>query len=127
MEFRSHTELDAFNLAFLFLAIVLAGLHLYLGLFSTFVTGDRATQFAIIGFALLVGPIVYVTPYWRPILYLLGAGFAMYLGVLWVLGGMEYFPFGALAGITATIFILLGLYLFFREEFRAVRSERRVR
>lgn len=116
MIFRSPAELDVFNWFFLFLAIALAGIHLYLGLFATFVTGDRAIQFVIIGAALLFGPVVYFTPYWRPLLYLLGVGFAVYLGGLWVLGEMEYFEFGILAGITATIFILLGLYLFVREE-----------
>lgn len=127
MEFRSATELDAFNWVFLFLAIVLAGLHLYLGLFAVFVADDRAAQFVIIGLALLFGPIVYFTPYWRSLLYLLGVIFAIYLGGLWVLGGMEYLPFGILAGVTATSFVLLGLYLFFREESRAARYWRRVR
>lgn len=125
MEFRSPTELDVFNWVFLFLAIVLAGIHLYLGLFSTFVAGDRATQFVIIGAALLFGPVVYFTPYWRPLLYLLGVGFAVYLGSLWVLGGMEYFAFGILIGITATIFIFLGLYLFVREERRTAQAAER--
>ena len=125
MKFRSPAELDVFNWIFLFLAIVLAGIHLYLGLFATFVAGDRATQFVIIGAALLFGPAVYFTPYWRPLLYLLGVGFAVYLGGLWVLGGREYFEFGILAGITATIFILLGLYLFVREERRTVQATKR--
>lgn len=120
MEYRSPNELDAFNWAFLVLTIVLAGLHLYLGLFAAFVPDERATQFVIIGLALLVGPIIYFTPYWRPLLYLLGVGFAVYLGALWMLGGMEYFALGVIAGITATSFILLGLYLFYREEARAV-------
>lgn len=102
------------------MAIILASLHLYLGLFAAFVPGERATQFVIIGLALLFGPILYFTPYWRPLLYLLGAGFAVYLGALWMLGGMEYFAFGVIAEITATSFILFGLYLFYREEVQAV-------
>lgn len=125
MEFRSPAELDVFNWVFLCLAIVLAGIHLYLGLFATFVAGDRVTQFVIIGLALLFGPVVYFTPYWQPLLYLLGVGFATYLGGLWVLGGMEYFQFGILAGITATIFILLGFYLFVREEIRTAQATKR--
>jgi hypothetical protein len=125
MEFRSPVEHDVFNWTFLFLAIALAGIHLYLGLFATFIVGDRATQFVIIGVVLLFGPVVYFTPYWRPLLYLLGVGFAMYLGSLWVLGGMEHFQFGILAGITATVFILLGLYLFAREERRVAQATKR--
>ena len=111
-------ETDPVTWVFLVLSLVLAGIHLYLGLFAAFVPGDRAIQFALIGVALLAGPIVYFTPYWRSVLYLLGAGFAVYLGVLWVLGGMEYPLIGVLTGITATAFILLALYLFFREETR---------
>lgn len=125
MEFRSPAEVDIFDWTFLSLAIVLAGTHLYLGLFATFVAGDRATQFVIIGAALLFGPVVYFTPYWRPLLYLLGVGFAVYLASLWVLGGMEYFEFGIFAGITATGFILLGLYLFVREERLTARATKR--
>lgn len=120
MEYRSPDEVDAFNWAFLFLTIGLAGLHLYLGLFAVFVPAERATQFVVIGLALLVGPVLYFTSYWRPLLYLLGAGFAIYLGVVWMLSGMEHFAFGITAGITATGFVLLGLYLFYREEARAV-------
>ena len=118
MEIIKRSETDSVNWMFLFLSLVLAGIHLYLGLFAAFVPGDRATQFVLIGVALLAGPIVYFTPYWRSVLYLLGAGFAVYLGVLWVLGGMEYPLIGTLTGITATVFILLALYLFFREEAR---------
>ena len=125
MRLRTSAEPDIFNWAFLFLAVVLAGLHLYLGLFAAFVPENSATQFVVIGFALLFGPVVYFTSYWRPLLYLLGVGFAMYLGVLWVLGGMEYYLFGILAGITATSFILLGLYLFLRDETRAAQAEKR--
>jgi len=120
MELRPANDPDALNWAFLALTVVLAGLHLYLGLFAAFVPDDRATQFVIIALALLFGPVVYFTPYWRPLLYLLGVGFAVYLGSLWLLGGMEYFAFGTVAGLTATSFILLGLYLFYREEVRTV-------
>ena len=58
MEYRSLNEPDAFNWAFFVLAIVLASLHLYLGLFATFVPGERATQFVIIEPALFFGPII---------------------------------------------------------------------
>lgn len=64
--------------------MTLACLHLYLGAFAGFVTGDRATQFVVIGLALLAGPMLYFTAYWRRILYLPGAGFVMYLGWFWL-------------------------------------------
>lgn len=120
MEFRSPTKLDTFDRAFLLLAIALAGIHLYLGLF---VGGARAPQFVIIGSALLLGPFVFFTSYWRPLLYLLGSALAVYLGTLWVLGGMEYFLIGVLTGIIATSFVLLGFYLFVREQSRFTRFE----
>lgn len=123
MEHRSSTDLDVYNWAFIVLAIVLAGLHLYLGLFAPSVADVRASQFVVIGFAFLFGPLIYFTPYWQPILYLLGAGFAAYLGILWVLGGLEYFLFGITTGITATVFFLLGLYLFLREETFSSQAE----
>lgn len=112
----SRTETDVFNWVFLLLTLVLAGIHLYLGLLAPFVPAERAIQFVLIALALLVGPVLYFTPYWQPVLYLLGIGFAAYLGAIWFLGGMEYLPLGVVTGVTATSFILLGLYLFFREE-----------
>lgn len=50
---------------FPFLTLLLAGINLYLGVFAPFVPVDRAIQF--IALALLVGPVLYFTPYWRPI------------------------------------------------------------
>lgn len=122
MKLRTSAELDTLDGAFLVLAALLAGIHIYLGLFASFVPDDRATQFVLIGLALLVGPVVYFTTYWRPILYLLGAGFATYLGVLWLLGGMEFFLLGVFTGVVATSFVLLGLYLFLRESASAVEA-----
>lgn len=116
VELRSTGDLDAFEWAFLFLTLLLAGIHLYLGLFAASVPAVRATQFVLIGVGLLVGPALFFTPYWQPLLYLLGAMFVLYLGVLWVLGGAEYFEIGVLTGVAATIFVVLALFLFVREE-----------
>lgn len=123
MELRSPTELDPYESLFLVLALGLAGIHLYLGLFAPFVAADRATQLLIIGVALLLGPVVFFTPYWRPLLYLLGATFAVNLGILWLLSGMEYFLYGVLTGIAAGGFVLLGFYLFWRDQFHVGGSE----
>lgn len=118
-------ELDALRWAFLILDLLLAGVHLYPGLLAPFVDGVRAIPFVVIGVLLLLGPVVFLTPYWRPLFYLLGAAFAMHLGALWVLGGMEYFRIGSFAGITATGFVLLGFCLCLRERSPLVRSEQR--
>jgi hypothetical protein len=73
-----------------------------------------SVQFLVIGLCLLVGPVLYVTPYWRPVLYLLGAVLALSLGVVWALGGMAYPGWGLLAGVAATGVVLLGVVLFVR-------------
>ncbi|WP_331235614.1 hypothetical protein [Natronorarus salvus] len=101
--------------AFFLLALTLAGIHLYLGLLAPFVPSQSAVQFVVIAIALLVGPLVSLTSYWRPVLYLLGSALAVYLGVIWLLAGMEYFAIGVLTGVVATAFVVLGVYLFVRE------------
>jgi hypothetical protein len=116
MKNRSQDTLDSLRLVFVVLSLTLAGIHLYLGVFAQSVPDERATQFTVIGLSLLIGPMLYWTPYWRPILYLVGAGLAVYLGVLWLLAGMDYFLIGGLTGIIAVGFIVLGIYLFVRGE-----------
>lgn len=112
----SRTGTDAFELAFLLSALTLAGIHLYLGLAAPFVAPERTTQFVLIGLVLLVGPGLYFTSYWRSILHLLGVAIAVYLGVVWLLAGADHLLFGLAAGGTATVFAVLALYLFVREE-----------
>lgn len=109
---RSRPTPDAYNWAFLALTLALAGIHLYLGI----VDGRRATQFVLIGLALFAGPVMYFTRLWRPVLYLLGATFVLYLGTLWALGGAERFVVGVGTGVLATAFVLLAIFLFLREE-----------
>lgn len=116
MHLRSPAELDGPDWAFVLVALALAWLHLYLGLFAPAVPGRRAAQFVAIGLVLLAGPLVYFTDYWRPILYLVGATVAGSLGVLWVLDGMAYALAGLLAGVAEAALVLLGVYLFLREE-----------
>ena len=107
-----------FEVAFLLLALLLAGIHLYLGLAARFVPPPRARAFALIGLLLLVGPALYFTPYWKPVLYPIGTALAVSLGVVWVLSGMEYFYVGVLTGVVATGLVVVSLYLFFNKEFR---------
>ncbi len=114
MNIDSWTDADRLERAFVVLAVVVAVIHLYLGVLAPFIHDD-ATQFVVIGLALLVGPVVYLTPYWHPVFYLLGVGLAIYLATLWLLGGMQYPLFGAVVGAIMTVFSLLGLYLFVRE------------
>lgn len=112
---RSSSDLAPLDWVFLFLTLVLAGIHLYLGLVAQFVPPVRSTQFVVIGLAFVAGVVVYFTTYWRPLLYLLGAGFAAYLGVLWLFGGTEFFVVGVATGVVASTFFVLAIYLFLRE------------
>lgn len=115
-------EFDLFEVVFLALTLLLAGVHLSLVFFDPSALGARTDQFLLIGLAFLFGFFVRLTPYWRPMLYLLGAAFAIYLGALWLLGGTELFAIGVLTGIAAMTFIALALYLFVRDELRVVES-----
>ena len=101
---------------FLGATLLLAGVHLYLGLFEPSVPASRRGQFLAIGIAFFAGFIARLTPFWRPVLYLLGAAFAIFLGGLWLFGGLELFTAGVATGVVATAFAALALYLFVREE-----------
>lgn len=108
--------IDSVVALFLGLTLLLAGIHLYLGLFEPTFPASRRGQFLVIGIAFLAGFIFRLTPLWRPVLYLLGAAFAIFLGGLWLFGGLERFTVGVATGVVSTAFIALALYLFVREE-----------
>ena len=107
---------DRWNWLLTLLAVVLASIHLYLGFAAPSVAAETARQYLVIAALFLAGLVVYFTAFWRPVLYLLGVGFSVYLGVLWVLGGLEHFTLGVLTGVVSTAFVLLSIYLFYREE-----------
>lgn len=113
-------ELDAVQFVFLGLTLVLAVIHLSLALLDPVYLGSRSEQFLIIGLAFLAGFAVQLTPYWRPVLYLLGAAFALFLGMVWLLGPSEQFAVSVITAVAVVTFIVFALYLFVREEFRAV-------
>ena len=115
-------EFDAFQLVFLGLTLLLSGIHLALAVLDPAPLGSRAGQFLIIGMAFFAGFVVQLTPYWRPVLYLLGAAFALFLGAVWLLGSTDWLAVGVGTTIVAVAFTILALYLFFREESLAVSS-----
>lgn len=106
---------DALHYAAVLLAFALALIHVYLGLFVE-TAGDMSVRFLVIGAIFLAGVGVYLTPYFRPVLYLFGSLYAGVLGVLWLFGGTEYFPLGLLTGAVGGSFLLLTVYLFVRDE-----------
>lgn len=116
----SPRDIGPVELLFLILTLSMAGIHLYFGLFDPAVSGPRSGQFLLIGIAFLAGFLFRLTPFWRPVLYLLGAAFALFLGALWLFGGAERFRIGVGTGLVSTVFIALALYLFVREESRSV-------
>lgn len=108
-------DIDPLEGLFWGVTLLLAGIHLYLALFEPTIPEPRVGQFLLIGIAFLAGFLARLTPLWRPVLYLLGVAFALFLGALWIFGGLELFVVGVATGIAATIFIALALYLFVRE------------
>ena len=91
------------------LAVVLAGIHL-----SVAVSNDEQ-QFFIIAGMFVLGVLFFFTDYWRAVVYLLAALYVATLGVVWLLGGMEYRGIGLLTGVLSVTFIGLVIYLFFEE------------
>lgn len=115
MSVATVSEMDATDLAFLLASLVLAGLHLYLVAVTWAAPGEPTFQFALIALTFLAIAVAHATRSWRDLFYLLCAGFAVYLGVLWALGGMAYPAVGVVTGVVATAFIALSFYLFFRD------------
>jgi hypothetical protein len=91
------------------LAVVLAGIHLYVA-----VSNDEQ-QFFIVAGMFVLGVLFFFTNYWRAVIYLLAALYVGILGVLWFLGGMQYWGVGLLTGVLSVTFIGLVIYLFFAE------------
>ena len=110
------SDIEPVEISLFVLTLVLAGIHLYLGVFAPELSGDRSTQFIFIGIAFLAGVIARATPLWRPILYLLAAAFGFYLNVLWILDDAELSTIGIATGGLTVVFSLLAIYLFVRVE-----------
>lgn len=90
-------------------ALALAAIHVYLGS-----TTGRQPFFVVAGLFVL-GVLFFFSQYWRAMVYLLAAVYTATLGVLWVLGGMEYAEVGILTGVISVAFISLTIYLFLQE------------
>lgn len=106
--FRFRFE-SGFDWLAVLLGVVLAGIHLYLGVV------ENEPPFLVVAIGFLGGVFLFLTRYWQPILYLLAALFVLVLGTVWLLGGMEYRTLGLVTGAISTAFILVVAYLFLRE------------
>lgn len=107
---------DAPHYGAVLLAFVLAVIHVYLGLLVEPPGSVASIRFLVIGAVFLVGVGVYLTTYFRPVLYLVGSLYAVFLAFLWLFSGMEYLALGTLTSVVGTGFVLLTAYLFAREE-----------
>lgn len=91
------------------LGVVLAGIHIYLGI------TNNEPPFLVVGAGFLLGVALFLTQYWQPILYILGVVYALILGFIWILNGMQYRTIGIITGVISTTFLVLISYLFVRE------------
>jgi hypothetical protein len=113
---------SATELAFLAVTLLLACVHLYLGVAAQSAPTGRTAQFLLIGLAFVAGIVAWLSPVWRPVLYLLGAAFVFFLGAIRVLAGIESIGAGLVAALAALAFAILAIVLFVRGETRATRS-----
>ena len=72
--------------------------------------------FFVIGSSFLLGVVLFVSRFWRPIQYLLGVLHVGILAVLWILDGMQFFEFGVITGGLSVGLAAIALHLFFEEE-----------
>lgn len=122
MDERTGIPARVLSWAFVGSGLGLSGIHLYLGLVADAGPSERTMQFTAIGLVFLLGLGVYATRYWRSILYLVLASFAVYLGALWIIAGMEFFRYGVATGAVAIAFVLTASALFLREGINASRQ-----
>lgn len=99
----------AFDWLAVLLAVALAAIHLYIAVSN----GEQ--QFFIVAGMFVLGVLFFFTDYWRAVVYLLAALYVATLGVLWFLGGTQYWGIGLLTGVLSVTFIGLVIYLFFEE------------
>ncbi|WP_435181598.1 hypothetical protein [Halorussus sp. AFM4] len=99
----------AFDWLVALLALALAGVHVYLA------AAADEPRFYVVAGLFVVGVLFFFTGYWRAMLYLLAAVYVGTLGVLWLLGGMEYRSVGLLTGALSVAFLGLSVYLYLRE------------
>jgi tetrahydromethanopterin S-methyltransferase subunit C len=107
---------DVFEWLFFLSSVTLAGTHFYVALADPLATVGYTRSFVLLGLAILVGPLLYFTTFWNPVFYLLGALLTCSLGVVWVLDGLNRLLIGLITGIPAIGVIILGSYLFLRNE-----------
>jgi len=116
------------GVAWLFFACSVSFAAIHLGIGAWVASAPAvARQFLLLGVLALVVPGLFLTRYWQPVLYVVGALVTCVLGVVWLFSGASFYRLGALAGVPALGVLVFGAYLFVREESRVSRSARRAR
>lgn len=90
-----------------FLSLGVAAINGYVG----YTAGEP--QFLAIAGSFLLGVGLYVSQFWRPILYVVGVLHVAILAVLWLLDGMRLLLFGVASGVLSAGLAAIALYLFF--------------
>lgn len=107
----------------LLIVLALVGVQLYRGLTAGAIQDPTSLRNFGIAFTLLAGVGIYVTPYWRPVLYFLGS---IFMGTLTVFWGLRE-PVTAILEVSrlalGSALVLLFIYLFYRERTRYIQAE----
>lgn len=115
-------DADVFEWLFFLSSVMLAVTHFYVALAEPLTAIEHRRLFVLLGLAILVGPLLYLTRFWNPVFYIIGAILTCSLGVVWVLDGLNHFVIGLITGVPAIGVIVLGSYLFLREGTKPVNS-----
>lgn len=107
---------DKLNWSTVAVAAVLAGLQLYEGLGPAWQGETPAAPSLFVAGVIALGIGIYVTNFWRPVLYLLGAIVGLYVLVVWLLGGMTVEPTSVATAVAAVLLAVLCLVNVYREQ-----------
>jgi hypothetical protein len=92
------------------LGVVLSALIGVVNLYVGYVRAE--TGILVVGVTFLLGVVLYVSRFWHPVLYLLGALHAGVLVVLWLLSGFRYLELGIVNGVLCVALASIAVYLF---------------
>lgn len=107
---------DGLNWGTVAVAAVLAGLQLYEGVGPAWQGETPAVPSLFVAGILAIGIGIYVTDFWRPVLYLLGAVVGLYVLVVWLLGEAATEPISVATAVAAALLAVLCFVNVYREQ-----------
>ncbi len=78
-------------------------------------TETTAPQFLVIAGSFLFGIGLFLTRFWNPVLYLVGLGHVVALGVIWILDGGAFRVLGVVNGALSLALVVVAVSLFIAE------------